>query len=54
MDRGTESINSLLSYLFFSILPTLIDIIIAIAYFTSEFSAWFGLITFVTMALYLR
>ena len=44
MDRGTESINGLLSYLVFSILPTMVDILIAIIYFTTEFSAWFGLI----------
>ena len=53
MDRGTDSINGLLNYLIFSILPTLIDIAIAIVYFTTEFSAWFGLIVFVTMAVYL-
>ena len=44
MDRGTESINGLLSYLVFSILPTMVDILIAIIYFTTEFSVWFGLI----------
>merc|ERR1711937_855450 len=53
MDRGTESINGLLSYLVFSITPTMIDILIAIIYFTTEFSFWFGLIVFITMILYL-
>ena len=53
MDRGTESINGLLSYLVFSITPTMIDILIAIIYFTTEFSVWFGLIVFITMILYL-
>ncbi|XP_077176874.1 ATP-binding cassette sub-family B member 6 [Paroedura picta] len=53
VDRGTSSINNLLSYIVFSIFPTIADIIIAIVYFTSIFSAWFGLIIFVCMVLYL-
>lgn len=53
IDRGTSSINSLLSYIVFSIFPTIADIVIAIIYFISYFNAWFGLIVFVCMALYL-
>ncbi|XP_053554134.1 ATP-binding cassette sub-family B member 6 [Bombina bombina] len=53
VDRGTSSINSLLSYIVFSILPTIADIIIGIVYFTSSFNAWFGLIIFICMSLYL-
>ncbi|XP_064020718.1 ATP-binding cassette sub-family B member 6 isoform X2 [Pogoniulus pusillus] len=53
VDRGTSSINSLLSYIVFSIIPTIADIVIGIVYFTSVFSAWFGLIIFVCMSLYL-
>ncbi|XP_029460875.1 ATP-binding cassette sub-family B member 6, mitochondrial [Rhinatrema bivittatum] len=53
VDRGTSSINSLLSYIVFSIFPTIADIIIGIIYFTSAFNAWFGLIIFVCMSLYL-
>ncbi|CAK9801941.1 ATP-binding cassette sub-family B member 6 [Anthophora plagiata] len=53
MDRGTESINNLLSYILFSIVPTIIDIIIAIVFFISAFNKWFGLIVFVTMSLYI-
>ncbi|KAF1528588.1 ATP-binding cassette sub-family B member 6, mitochondrial, partial [Eudyptes sclateri] len=53
VDRGTSSINSLLSYIVFSIVPTIADIVISIVYFTSVFSAWFGLIIFVCMSLYL-
>uniref|UniRef100_A0A8C6TQR9 ATP binding cassette subfamily B member 6 (Langereis blood group) n=1 Tax=Neogobius melanostomus TaxID=47308 RepID=A0A8C6TQR9_9GOBI len=53
IDRGTSSINNLLSYILFSILPTICDIFIAIAYFSSYFSLWFGLIVLTCMALYL-
>nr|AHK05635.1 ATP-binding cassette transporter sub-family B member 6 [Tigriopus japonicus] len=53
MDRGTSSINGLLSYLVFNILPTIVDIVIAIVYFSSAFNIWFGLIVLVTMIIYL-
>lgn len=41
------------SYIVFSIVPTIADIVIGMVYFTSVFSAWFGLIIFVCMSLYL-
>ncbi|KYO44392.1 ATP-binding cassette sub-family B member 6, mitochondrial [Alligator mississippiensis] len=53
VDRGTASANSLLSYVVFSIAPTVADIVIGIVYFTSAFNAWFGLIVFLCMSLYL-
>lgn len=53
MDRGTDSINNLLSYILFSIFPTIVDIIIAVVFFVSVFNGWFGLIVFVTMLLYI-
>uniref|UniRef100_UPI00358F1561 ATP-binding cassette sub-family B member 6 isoform X1 n=2 Tax=Myxine glutinosa TaxID=7769 RepID=UPI00358F1561 len=53
VDRGTNSINTLLSYIVFSIFPTIADISIAIIYFISAFNAWFGLIVFVCMLLYI-
>jgi ABC-type transport system involved in Fe-S cluster assembly fused permease/ATPase subunit len=53
MDRGTNSVNSLLNYIVFSILPTICDIIIAIVYFLTVFNAWFALIVFLTMTIYL-
>lgn len=53
MDRGTDSINGLLSLILFQIIPTFLDIIIAIIYFIAFFGSWFALIVFVTMVLYL-
>ena len=53
MDRGTQSINNLLSYLLFSIAPTLVDIAVAIIYFVVAFDAWFGIIVFTTMLAYI-
>ncbi|XP_065840366.1 ATP-binding cassette sub-family B member 6-like isoform X2 [Oscarella lobularis] len=53
MDRGTQSINNLLTYVLFNIAPTIVDIAISIVYFIVAFNLWFGLIVFVTMTLYL-
>lgn len=41
------------SYIVFSIFPTIADIVISIIYFITYFNAWFGLIVFVCMTLYL-
>merc|ERR1719376_1409177 len=35
MDRGTSSINGLLSYIVFNIVPTLVDILVAIVFITT-------------------
>ncbi|PSN53264.1 ATP-binding cassette sub-family B member 6 [Blattella germanica] len=53
MDRGTDSINNLLSYIVFSIVPTIVDIVVAVIFFISAFNGWFGLIVFITMSLYI-
>ncbi|XP_012278469.1 ATP-binding cassette sub-family B member 6, mitochondrial [Orussus abietinus] len=53
MDRGTDSINNLLNYILFSILPTIVDILIAVIFFVEAFNKWFGLIVFLTMTLYI-
>ncbi|XP_031331376.1 ATP-binding cassette sub-family B member 6, mitochondrial-like isoform X1 [Photinus pyralis] len=52
MDRGTESINNLMNYLVFVILPTIVDIVIAIFFFAITFNILFGLIILFTMLIY--
>ncbi|CAF4374453.1 unnamed protein product, partial [Rotaria sp. Silwood2] len=53
VDRGTDSVDSLLNYILFSIVPTIADIMIAIVYFVVQFNIWFGIIVFATMLVYL-
>ncbi|XP_066996490.2 ATP-binding cassette sub-family B member 6 [Anabrus simplex] len=53
MDRGTDSIFNLLNYILFNIVPTIVDILIAVIFFIVTFNGWFGLIVFVTMTLYI-
>jgi len=40
VDRGTDSVDSLLNYLLFNILPTIADILIAVIYFIITFNIW--------------
>ena len=53
VDRGTSSVSSVLNYLFFSIIPTIVDIIVGVVYFIAAFNFWYGLIVFVTMVCYI-
>ncbi|KAF1762053.1 hypothetical protein GCK72_010315 [Caenorhabditis remanei] len=53
MDRGTSSVNNILNYILFNVVPTIADIIIAVIFFFSAFNVYFGLIVFATMVLYL-
>ena len=50
--RGIESMCTLLSYFFFTLIPIVADIFIALIYFTSVFNAWFILIILVMILLY--
>lgn len=53
VDRGANSIYNLLNYLLFTIIPTFVDIGVAVVYFIVAFNVWFGLIVFLTMLLYI-
>lgn len=53
IDRGNQAISTLVSYIWFSIVPVIVDILIAVVYFMVEFDVYFGLIVLLTMVLYL-
>ena len=53
MDRGTNSIISLLNQILFQIAPVLVDIAIAVIYFIVQFDWVFGVIVFLTMGCYI-
>jgi ATP-binding cassette, subfamily B (MDR/TAP), member 6 len=53
VSRGCDSVNNLANYLLFNIMPTLIDVFIAIGYFMIAFNMWFGIITLISVVLYL-
>ena len=45
IERGTRGVSSLVSYTLFSILPTLIEIALVIAYLAWHYDIWFSVIT---------
>jgi ATP-binding cassette subfamily B protein len=53
IERGTKGIETLLSFSLFNILPTLFEIALVCAILWRLFDAWFAIITFVTVAIYL-
>jgi ATP-binding cassette subfamily B protein len=53
IDRGARSIQSLLSYLIYNILPTLIEITLVIVLLSAKFDGWFAAITFGALLLYI-
>ena len=53
MERGTRSINSLISYTLYSILPTLIEISLVIGILLYQYDSIFALITLLTLSIYI-
>ncbi|KAK9864361.1 hypothetical protein WJX84_009107 [Apatococcus fuscideae] len=53
MDRGTGSIQSILSTVLFNIVPQMFDILAACIYIASVLEPWIAIIMFVTLASYL-
>jgi ATP-binding cassette subfamily B protein len=53
IERGTRGIGFLLNFMLFNILPTLLEIgLVAVILFT-KYNAWFAVITFVTLVIYI-
>ena len=53
IERGTSGIDSLLSFMLFNILPTLIEIALVCAILWSLFSGWFALVTLACVVSYI-
>ncbi len=53
IERGTRGIGFLLNFMLFNILPTLLEIGLVAAILLSKYSAWFAVITFVTLIVYI-
>lgn len=52
IERGTRGISSLVQYTLFSILPTLIEIVLVIGYLVLHYDIWFSIITLVALVMY--
>ncbi len=53
MERGSRSIQSLLNFTIYNILPTLVEIALVIGLLWAKFDGWFAGITFAALALYI-
>ena len=52
IERGSRSIQSLLNYTIYNILPTLVEIAMVIVLLAAKFDGWFAAITFGALVLY--
>lgn len=53
IERGSRSIMSLLNYVIYNIVPTLVEIALVIGLLSVKFDGWFAVITFGALALYI-
>lgn len=53
IDRGTRSVSSLMNYMVFSILPTLVEITMIAGILLSRYAVWFAVVTFVSVIVYI-
>ena len=53
IERGSRSIQSLLNYTIYNILPTLVEIAMVIVLLSAKFDGWFAAITFSALVIYI-
>jgi ATP-binding cassette, subfamily B, heavy metal transporter len=53
IERGSRSIQSLMNYTIYNILPTLVEITLVISLLSAKFDGWFAAITFGTLITYI-
>ncbi len=53
IERGTRSVSSLMNYMVFSILPTLVEITLIAGILLSRYDIWFAVVTFVSVVIYI-
>ncbi len=52
LERGTRSASSLLNYLLFNILPTVVEVSLIATVLLAKYDPWFAIITFATVGIY--
>lgn len=53
IERGTRGIQSLISYSLYSIIPTLIELLMVLGYFFFVYNIWFVVVTLIALTLYI-
>ena len=52
IERGTRAVHSLISFSLYSILPTLIEVVVVLTLLAVKFDAWFAVITLAALVVY--
>jgi len=53
IERGTRSVSSLLNYMVFSIIPTLVEVLMVVGILLANYSIWFAAITLGAVVIYI-
>ena len=53
IERGTRAVHSLISYSLYSIVPTLVEMVLVLTLLAVKFDAWFAWITLAALAVYI-
>jgi ABC-type transport system involved in Fe-S cluster assembly fused permease/ATPase subunit len=53
IERGVRGIESLISYSLYSVVPTLIEVLLVLSILAVQFDVWFAIITLTALALYI-
>lgn len=53
IERGTQAVHSLISYSLYSIVPTIIELVLVLTILSVRFDAWFAVITAAALAFYI-
>ncbi|SHN24306.1 ABC transporter ATP-binding protein/permease [Rhizobacter sp. OV335] len=53
IERGTRAVHSLISYSIYSIVPTLVEMVLVLTLLAVKFDAWFAWITLAALAVYI-
>ena len=53
MERGTRAVSSLLNYMVFNILPTLVEVLLVAGILLKKYNPWFAVITFASVLVYI-
>ncbi len=53
IERGTRAVSSLVSFALFSIVPTLLEIVLVLIYLSTHYDIWFSIITFSALVIYI-
>ena len=53
IERGTRGVHSLISYSLYSIIPTLIEVVLVLTLLAVKFDVWFAIITIIALVVYI-